>query len=95
MSFQRLNNNVLSVNIMNYVLFNSVLTLFKWPVKIYKLCHRKHASREVLLIKKNVIYKESLVYKEKTGTVTKVKLFTKIKKYNQLYYETLVLLMWR
>ena len=39
--------------------------------------------------------KKSLICKEKPGTVTKVKLITKIKKYNQLYFETLVLLLWR
>ena len=39
--------------------------------------------------------KKSLICKEKAGTVTKVKLVTKIKKYNQLSFETLVLLLWR
>ena len=39
--------------------------------------------------------KKSLICTEKAGTVTKVKLVTKIKKYNQLYFETLVLLLWR
>ena len=47
------------------------------------------------LIKKNVIYKEIIICKEKAGTITKVKLVTKIKKHNQLYFGTLVLLLWR
>ena len=51
----------------------------------------KHASREVLFIKKNVTYKENFICKEKSGSVTKVKLVTKIKKHNQLYFGTLAL----
>ena len=74
-----------------------LLFSLKRSVKISELCHKKkHASREVLLIKKNVVYiKKSLICKEKAGTVTKVKLVTKVKKYNQLYFGTLVLLLWR
>ena len=48
---------------------------------------RKHASREVLLIKKLAFIKKSFTWKEKTGTVIKVKFVTKIKKHNQLYLE--------
>ena len=61
---------------------------------LFNLCHEKHASREVLLVKKNVIYKEIIICKEKAGTVTKVKLVTKIKKHNQLYFGTLVLALY-
>ena len=42
--------------------------------------------------------KKSFICKEKAGTVTKVKLqklVTKIKKYNQLYFGTLLMLLWR
>ena len=55
--------------------------------------HRKHAPREVLLIKKFI--KKSFICKEKAGTVNKVKLVTKIKRHNQLHFGTLVLLLWR
>ena len=83
-------------NIINHVLFNFVLTLFKRSVKIYKLRHKKNMLPErFCLIKKNVIYKEIIICKEKAGTITKVKLVTKIKKHNQLYFGTLVLLLWR
>ena len=58
------------------------------------LRHRKHASREVLLIQKNIIYKEIVICKEKAGIVTEVKLVTKIKKHNQLYFGTLVSLLY-
>ena len=47
--------------------------------------------REILFIKKNVIYKENVIGKEKSGSVATVKLVTKIKKHNQLYFGTLVL----
>ena len=48
----------------------------------YKNCViKKHASREVLLIKKKVIYKEIVICKEKAETVTRVKLVMKVKKH--------------
>ena len=80
MSFQRVN-----------VLFNLVLTLFKQSVEIYNSVIKKHASREVLLIKKKVIYKEIVICKEKAETVTKVKLVTKIKKHTIISF---VLELW-
>ena len=55
--------------------------------------HKKHAFREVLLLKKKVTYKEIVICKVKAGTVTKVKLVTKIKKHNQLYFGTLVIVI--
>ena len=73
-----------------------LFSLYSNDLLKYKNCViKKHAFREVLLIKKNVIYKEIVICKEKAGTVTKVKLVTKIKKHNQLYFGTLVLLLWR
>ena len=50
------------------------------------------------LQRKMSFIKKSFICKEKAGTVTKVKLqklVTKIKKYNQLYFGTLLLLLWR
>ena len=46
------------------------------------------------LFKQSVKIKE-LRHKERTGTVTKIKLVPKIKKHNQLYFGTLLLLLWR
>ena len=60
MSFQRLNDTVLSGNIINRVLLNFVLILFKQSVKISELRQKKNASRVILLINKNVIYKEKI-----------------------------------
>ena len=73
-----------------------LFSLYSKDLLKYKNCLiKKHASREVLLIKKNLIYKEIIICNEKAGAVTKVKLVTKIKKHNQLYFGTLVLLLWR
>ena len=71
-----------------------LFSLYSNDLLKYKNCViKKHAFREVLLIKKNVIYKEIVICKEKAGTVTKVKLVTKIKKHNQLYFGTLVIVI--
>ena len=72
-----------------------LFSLYSNDLLKYKNCliKKKIACREVLLIKKNVIYKEIVISKEKAGTVTKLKLVTKIKKHNQLYFGTLALLL--
>ena len=73
-----------------------LFSLYSNDLLKYKNCViKKHASRKVLLIKKNVSYEEIIICKEKPGTVNKIKLVTKIKKHNQLYFGTLVLLLWR
>ena len=73
-----------------------LFSLYSNDLLKYKNCAiKKNTSREVLLIKKNVIYKEVVICKEKAGTVIKVKLVAKIKNHNQLYFGTLVLLLWR
>ena len=73
-----------------------LFSLYSNDLLKYKTCViKKHTSREVLLIKKNEIYKEIVICKEKAGTVIKVKLVMKIKNHNQLYFGTLVLLLWR
>ena len=57
------------------MLFNFVLTLFKWSVK-YKNCVQKKKCFQI----GSEFIKKNFIYKEKSGTVTKVKLVTKIKK---------------
>ena len=64
-------------NIINHVLFNFILNLYKRSVKkMYESCNKKTCfQRGFEFTKKNFIYKD-LVFKEKSRAFTKVKLVT-------------------